>query len=530
VLSGAQAAYDVRFYELTLRIEPRDSTIEGALQLSADIRSATEWLVLDLVPQLEVHEVRLTPGSEEPIRGTEGSLALRFERREGQLWIRLQNERLPGDRVSVRVAYGGHTSGPAFRGLNWSRAPSGEPWVTTSVEMVGADVWYPVKDHPSDEPDSVALNFTVPANLVAVSNGRLRDVTLEPDGYRTYHWFVSNPINNYAVALNVAPYRTIERSYGSVSGDPIPVTFWVLPESYEKGTALMPEILDHLRFFEEVAGPYPFRADKYGVVETPYLGMEHQTIIAYGANFDNGAMVHGLDWGFDALHQHELAHEWYGNAVTAADWKDLWLHEAFATYLQPLYLEDTQGSDRYHAFMAYMRPMISNRAPVAPREARTAQGIYGLDIYYKGAWILHTLRHLIGDEPFRLLLRRWIYPNPELERITDGRQTRLADTADFIDLVEALTGEDLDWFFEVYLRQPELPRLRVQRAGDTLRLRWEVPHGLPFPMPVQVRFGEQTHRIPMHAGEGEIAIPAGASVEIDPHHWILRAPGEGEEP
>jgi len=182
--------------------------------------------------------------------------------------------------------------------------------------MIGADVWWPNKDHVSDKPDSMTIRITVPEPLVVASNGRLEQVEEHGDGTRTYHWFVSTPISNYNVALNIAPYVVIQEEYESVTGETFPVMFYVLPESLEDGRALMPEILAHLRWFEETLGPYPFRADKYGVAQTPYLGMEHQSIIAYGANFDNGAMTGGVDWGFDALHHHELSHEWWGNLVT----------------------------------------------------------------------------------------------------------------------------------------------------------------------------------------------------------------------
>jgi aminopeptidase N len=435
-----QAAFDVLFYDLALEVHPSDSTIRGSLTMTARIVTPTEQIVLDLAPEFEVYSV-------DQVTRQGDARSLSFARQAGEIWIDLPSGIVPGVIAKVVVAYGGKAER-----MNWGRTPTGEPWITTSVEMSGADVWWPVKDHSSDEPDSLALHITVPAPLVVASNGRLRDVTEEEGDVRTYHWFVSTPINNYGVALNIAPYRTIEKLYMSVTGETIPVTFWVIPQSMERGREFVPEILDHLRFFEEVAGPYPFRADKYGVAETPYLGMEHQTIIAYGADFDNGAMTQGVDFGFDALHQHELAHEWYGNLVTAADWKDLWLHEGFASYMQPLYLESRQGMDAYRRYMDYMRPQISNAQPVASRETQSARGAMNLDIYFKGAWILHTLRYLIGEDAFRMALRRLAYPDPAMEGVTDGRQTWLATTEDFIDIAEATSGEELGWFFEVYVR------------------------------------------------------------------------------
>ncbi|HMB93725.1 MAG TPA: M1 family metallopeptidase [Rhodothermales bacterium] len=521
LLMPEQAAYDVTFYDLDLRVNPADSTIGGTLTATVRIASPLAWFVLDLDPLLDVEQVQQVQAD-----GSEEELV--FERRSGKIWAAFPYTKQPGEEVTVAVTYGGHPrmapNPPWEGGFTWARTPSGDPWIATTCQTIGADVWWPVKDHVSDEPDSMALHITVPDPLVVATNGRLQEVAAHDNGTSTYHWLISTPINVYNVALNIAPYRTIEDEMESVAGGTFPVVFYVLPEDYEKGQALFPEILDQVAFFEETIGPYPFRADKYGVAQTPHLGMEHQTIIAYGANFDNGAMTGGVDWGFDALHQHELAHEWWGNLVTNADWSDMWLHEGIGSYMQPLYREHLMDEAAYHEYMASMRGGIGNRKAVAPRGTLSSKEIYdGHDIYSKGAWVVHTLRYLIGEDAVRTVLRRMAYPDPDLAQVAeDCPACRFATTDDLLHIAEDVAGRDLDWFFEVYLRQPDLPRIETRREGSTLALNWEVPDNLPFPMPVDVMVNGEMQRVDMPNGAATITIPEDATLEVDPHDWILR--------
>jgi aminopeptidase N len=513
-----QAAYDVTFYALDLSVDPAERRIAGTGTTVARAVAPLRHLVLDLDTLLTVSAVE------------EGARALAWERRGGRLWIDLGAPRAAGSEVAVRVSFAGRPrvapNAPWDGGFVWSRTPSGQPWIATAVQGQGPDLWWPSKDHVYDKPDSMAIRVRVPEPLVVATNGRLRRVEPHADGTHTYHWFVSTPISAYNVALNIAPYRTIESTVRSVAGDSFPVVFYVIPEDEVRGRAFFAEILEHLQWFEELLGPYPFRADKYGVAQTPHLGMEHQTIIAYGARFNPGAMTGGRDWGFDALHHHELAHEWWGNLVTNADWRDMWIHEGFGTYMQALYAERLAGAEGYREYMASNRGGIANRAPVAPREPRTAGEIYfrsGGDIYNKGAWALHSLRWVMGDAAFFQALRRMAYPDPALEQVTDGSHVRFATTDDFLRIAEAAAGQPLGWFFEVFLRQPTLPRLRAERSGDVVRLRWESPEELPFPMPVEVEVDGERRRVAMPEGRAEVRVPRGARVVVDPAAWVLRA-------
>ncbi len=248
--------------------------------------------------------------------------------------------------------------------------------------------------------------------------------------------------------------------------------------------------------------------------------MEHQTIIAYGSTFIREGSW-GEEWGVDLLHHHELSHEWWGNLVTNLDWRDMWLHEGFGDYMQSLYLEFLEGMDAYHDYMAEGR-LFWNIYPVAPRTSQTTHGIIKSPIYRKGAWVLHTLRYLIGDESFRAALRKMAYPDPMLEKITDGKQTRYAMTDDFLNITEQVSSMNLDWFFEVYLRQPDLPVLVSEVQNSALKLRWDVPEGLSFPMPIDVKIGNRIQRVNVPTSGTILDLEAGVEPEIDPEHWVLR--------
>ena len=526
-----EACYDVRRYELAVKVDPNARSIVGSVQLVAHLLGETASITLDLDPRLEVTAVSGRVGAPFPMDEVP-FVPLEFERAEGELHVKgealfarvLRED--PRRAFAVRVAYGGKPrvapNPPWQGGFTWSETKRGEPWIATSNQMQGGDLWWPCKDQPDDEPDEgMSISITVPKPLVAASNGRLAGVTEKDKGWLTYDWQVTTPINAYGVALNIAPYETISREVTSVAGDTFRVTYWVLPQNLDEGRVLFEDILKQVRGLEELFGPYPFRGDKYGVAETPFLGMEHQSIIAYGNEYQGNPW--GNDHGLDFLHLHEFAHEWWANLVTAKNWNDFWIHEGFATYAEALYTEKVAGKAGYFDVMASKRGPIRNQEPVAPRAPRTATEMYGNgDIYYKGAWVLHTLRSLLGDETFFAALRRMAYPDPELERSTDGKACRFATTDELRAIVEQVSGRELEWFFEVYLRQPHLPELVTEKSAKELRLRWQTPTDVPFPLPVEVELGGERVRVEMPGGRGVLEHPTGARIRIDPDRWLLR--------
>ncbi len=266
VLMAEQAAFDVQSYDLDLRVNPNEQSIKGVLTVKALIVKPIEKFVLDLDAPLTVESVALVNGKKRE--------TLKFERTEKQIWITLPKMPKKGKTVEISVAYGGKPRvaprPPWVGGFVWAKTADGQPWFATAVQMDGSDLWFPVKDHPSDKPETTTLHFTVPEPLIAASNGRLQSVVKNADGTQTFNWFISQPISNYNIALNVAPYKLIEDKMQSITGETIPIAFYVLPEHFDKGKSLVDKTKDYVRFFEEYLGPYPFRADKLGIAHTPH--------------------------------------------------------------------------------------------------------------------------------------------------------------------------------------------------------------------------------------------------------------------
>ncbi len=519
-----QAAYDVRSYDITASVDPKTRSISGTVLMEAMIVAPTRRITLDLDTTFDLSSVMM--------RKNDAFAPAKYSFEKGRLNIDFPLTKQPGETVETSISYNGKPrvapNPPWIGGFMWEKTAGGSDWITVACQNDGADLWFPVKDHPSDEPDFVTLHITVPENLYAASVGKLQNIRRNKDGTKTFDWHMSNPINNYNIVLNIAPYKLVEDKYKSIAGETFPVIFYALPESEEKARDIVDQTKQFLAFYEKYAGPFPYRAEKLGIAETPHLGMEHSTIIAYGNKFrkDPG--------GFDWLMLHELGHEWWGNMVTASDWRDMWIHEGFQSYFDSLFLEETKGREAYLRSMQSKMKATNNVKPLAPRESLFAYQVYYRppdyttsdgDIYGKGASVLHTLRYLIGDEAFFRAVRRMAYPQKSMETITVGGQNRLVTTDDFKQIAEEESGMDLDWFFDVYLRQPELPSLAASLDGNKIRMHWQVPDGLPFPMPIDVGSGGQKRRVEMK--NGETILDWGSSVfpAFDESGWILK----GEE-
>lgn len=507
--------------DLALRIDPASRTIRGDATLTFQALSPLRRIVLDLDNNLPVDAIAV-----------DGQLlaAAAYSNPDGRLTITLPHPLAAGAQVAVRVRYHGapHVAkhAPWDGGFVWSTTPDGQPWVASAVQGEGCDLFWPCIDHPMGKAKLVDQHISVPAPLVAAGAGVALGMD-EVDGWRTWHWRAKNP-STYGISINVGPYQLLSEDYHSRFGNTIPLRFWHLPQSEAQARELMKEFSLILDFFESTIGPYPFGDEKMGVVETPHLGMEHQTINAYGNKYAKTM------YGYDDLLQHEFSHEYFGNQMTNANWDDMWLHEGLGSYMQPLYMQYLRGDQEYFASLMKMRSTISNKAAMVSGTPRTGEEVYdqkrggpGQDIYVKGALAMHTLRALIGDDAFFGAVRQLVYGSAPA--VPGTLAPRYGSTREFIGFVNQASGRDLTWFFDVYMYQAELPELLATPAGGKLALRWKAPGGKPFPMPVEVRVGSKVETVEMKDGQGSIALPDGATWTLDPHSKLLRREKHIEE-
>jgi aminopeptidase N len=470
-ITPERAWWDVIFYDLHVRLDPSDSTVRGWNGITYRVTGRAREMQIDLQAPLAVDSV-LQEGRR-----------LRF-RREGHAVLVQPTERQRiGGTGTVTVHYSGRPkvaeNPPWDGGLIWSRDPTGAPWISVACQGLGASVWWPTKDTQADEPDSQRVALTVPDSLQAIANGRLRGVERAGDGTATYEWFVSSPINNYVVSAYVGRYAQMSETLAGEAG-PLTLALWPLAAHLERARTQFTQVQPVLRCFEHWFGPYPWYRDGYQLIESPHLGMEHQSAVAYGNGYVNGYKgkdASGTGWGltWDFIIVHETAHEWFGNNLTTADIADMWVHESFANYSESLYTECLYGPAAGAEYQIGTRALVSNDRPIVGPFGVNARG--SGDMYPKGGNMLHTIRHIIGDDArWRSILRGL---NTEFRhRVVTGRQVR--------EYMAARAGIPLAKVFEQYLTTTRIPAFEYRLEGTTISYRWaDVVPG--FAMPIRVR-------------------------------------------
>lgn len=515
-LSALQAGYDVEHYRLELAIQPERRYIEGSVVMRALALEDLETIELDLDPRFAVTQVRV---NDEPTsHRSEGGKLLLEEAQIGR-----------GSKFTTRVSYHGRPyeaeNPPWDGGFVWTQTEKGQHWIATAVQGRGCDLYWPCKDHISDKPERGAdMLISVPSGLTAVMNGKLLSEVEEGD-MTTFHWQTRNPISSYHLAVNVGPFQKYELQHSNaLTGEgQIPIIFYHVTEDREKVEALIrDDFQKQLAFFERRLGPYPWGEEKIGIVEIPYLGMEHQTMNGYGNEFE-------LDpYGFDWLMQHEFSHEWFGNLMTQKASRDFWLHEGFANYMQPVYAQEVIGDVGYWGYMWDFYKDIESCKPIVPAQQVNMDYFDSNDPYFKGSWILHTLRGLVGEEAFWRSLRRLIYDTAEPWELSYPIKPSSRSSEDFVRIVSDEYGSDLSWFFELYTGKGEVPKLLQQIEEGGLRLTWSDDLALPLRVPVEVNLDGRVSQHSVVADGSLFPIPQGARVQVDPQTSLYRDFGTTE--
>lgn len=472
-LTPLRTCYDIAYYHLNVTVDPDNRYISGSNQFRFTATVDFSSFQFDLFENLDIEKV-LYNGQELP-----------FKREFNAVFVDFPKPIQQGQIDSFTVYYSGHplqaTRAPWDGGFDFKKDSKGNHWIATACQGLGASVWWPNKDHQSDEVDSMLISISVPRGLTNVSNGRLRDSVDLGNGHTRFDWFVSNPINNYNVAVNIGDYIHFADTFHGEKGI-LDLDFWVLRENEQQArTHFEANVKPTLRAFEYWFGPYPFYSDGYKLIETAHLGMEHQSGIAYGNNYQNGYL--GLDgsgtgWGskWDFIIVHESGHEWFGNNITATDIADMWIHESFTNYSESLYIDYHYGKQAAKEYVHGNRRTIQNQEPLIGSYDVNNEG--SADMYNKGGVLHNMIRTVIDDdEKWRQILRglnRHFYH-------------RTVDYQDIVDYINRHSGKDFSNVFAQYVLHPNLPTLEFyfDQNGQVF-CRWiaAVPG---FDMPVRVR-------------------------------------------
>ncbi|MFT4525571.1 MAG: aminopeptidase N [Bacteroidia bacterium] len=469
-LSEIRSCFDVTFYHLDIKLDIENQSLSGSNEIRFTATSTFDSLQIDLFENMEVDSIAF-----------EGK-ALEYNREFTAVYVKMGRTIMKSEQAYFEVFYHGSPiiakNAPWDGGFVWKKDFQGNPWVGVACEGDGASLWWPNKDHLSDEPDSMRISLTVPDSLMGVCNGDLISVdTLGAD--LKYNWLVMYPINSYNVTINVADYVHFDDVHINENGDSLRLDYYVLPDNLEKAKAQFKQVNETLKCFETAFGSYPFFKDGYALVETAYLGMEHQGAIAYGNKYEKGYRGRFTgDLDFDYIIIHETGHEWWGNSVSATDVADLWIHESFCTYSEAVFVECKYGYDKMLEYLIYQKEFINNNSPIQGPMHVNRHG-NATDMYYKGSWMIHTLRNVLGvDHIFKPLLK-------ELA-LNFFHQTVNAD--DVINFINGKTDDDLTGFFEQYLTVKEVPVLEYRVKRRKFFYRWRAIEG--FNMPVELYMGE----------------------------------------
>ncbi|NNE33292.1 MAG: M1 family metallopeptidase [Winogradskyella sp.] len=470
--------WDLTYYHLDVEVKPDEKFISGKNTIQYKVLKPNQVMQIDLQAPMQITKV-LQDGTE-----------LQVKHDGNAHFISLTINQNIGDVNSIEVHFKGYPKeakrAPWDGGFSWKKDENGKHFIATSNQGLGASVWWPNKDHMYDEVDSMLISVTNPKGLTNVSNGSLRQLEDLGDKVKS-HWFVSNPINNYGVNINIGDYTNFSETYQGEKGE-LDMDYWVLSSNLEKAKEHFKDAPKMMKAFEHWFGPYPFYEDSFKLVEVPYLGMEHQSSVTYGNQYKKGYLGNDLSrtgWGlkFDFIIIHEAGHEWFANNITNKDVADMWIHEGFTAYSENLFLDYYYGKEASADYVIGTRANIQNDRPLIGYYNVNKEG--SSDMYYKGANMLHTLRQLIeDDELWRKILRGL---NSEFYHQT-------VTTKQIEDYMSKMTNKDLSAYFNQYLRDTRIPTLEYKIEGNNIKFRYvNIVDG--FDMPIEVKIGGKTEWI-----------------------------------
>ena len=473
-----RTCYDVKHYMINMDIDVKKKYIKGFVDITATATDDFTRLQVDLARKMRLNGVYFLDQK------------LKTTRKEDAVFVEFPRV-TEGENITFRVEYEGKPleakNPPWDGGFVWEKDKKGRPYVSIACEGDGAGLWWPLKDHIADEPDDGAtMTFTVPEELFCVSNGRLLDVTAnQKNKTKTYTWTVNNPINNYNISVQLGHYVSIQDTINR-NGGVETLNYYVLDYHEEVATNHFKQSKDIIRFFEKYFGDFQWWDDGYKLVEVSYLGMEHQSAVTYGNNWDNWRGTRSWTSKYygivDGLLFHETAHEWWGNSITASDPAHMWIHEGMAVYSEAMYIEDKLGYNVMVDFLLDKRKGIRNKLPVVG-PINSNYWAFG-DSYVKGAWIMHTLRHVIDDDELWFdILKSFAVKNAKSH----------VSTEDFLNHVIYKTRYNFQLIFYQYFYTHKPPVFEYYQDGNKFFYRWDAVSG--FDMPIDINLNGVELRI-----------------------------------
>ena len=499
--------WDVLHYDLSVRFMPATRMIKGSNLITFKTLKAGNKMQIDLQPPLAITKIR------------HGGADLKYEREGNVYWVNFDKDLAAGVEDKIEIFYEGtpveSKNPPWSGGVTWGHDDLGQWYISTTCEGIGASIWWPNKDIGYDEPDrGMRINVTVPNDLVAVSNGRLKSIDEDAvNKTKTYHWEVLNPINNYGVNVNIGNYVTWAEKYEG-EGGVLDMSYWVLAQQKEVAIKQFKEAPRMMKAFEHWFGKYPFYEDGYKLVAVSYPGMEHQSSVTYGNWYQNGYRARdvsgtGIGFKFDFIIVHESGHEWFGNNISMKDAADMWIHEGFTNYSENLFVEYYFGKKAGEDYVIGSRHNIQNDTPIIGTYGANREG--SGDMYYKGGNLLHTIRQVVNDdEKWRSILRGL---NSEFWHQT-------VTTGQIEQYISKKAGIDLSKVFDQYLRTTNIPLLKCKMDAKKVEFQYEkVVAG--FAMPLRVKINGKEFTITPDETVRSLTLPeAVSSFEIDRNYYV----------